>query len=107
MSRQAAYYDRDAGIMFLTVVPRDKRRRGGRYVVFQRPRLGIDRLRSPGGRRGLRCRVLGPAEIFPPDPLKALPHPTSTRWARRRWPIRSRWERVNGSFGSSVVGSVG
>jgi uncharacterized protein YuzE len=82
MIRQAAYYDREARIVFFKVLPRRRRRRG--YVYDEEFEWGtIERAEENDEICGVE--IWRPEEMFPADLLDALPHPTLTRWTRLGW----------------------
>jgi hypothetical protein len=88
--RQTAYYDRDVGIVYLTVVARRRRRRrGGRTITGKDHGWGL--VMWEGG-EVCGLEFWRPEEIFPPDVLAALPSPIISSWERRRSSIRRPWE---------------
>ena len=82
MARQTAYYDREAGIVFITVIPR-RRRRGRGYVAYSDERgWGLIDHAEGDGEEVCGIEIWRPEEMFPADLLDALPHPTLSRWTR-------------------------
>jgi uncharacterized protein YuzE len=80
MIRQAAYYDREARIVYFKV--RRRRRRGD--VYDEEFEWGtIERAEADDEICGVE--IWTPKEMFPEDLLEALPHPTFTRWTRVWW----------------------
>jgi len=94
MSRQAAYYDRDAGIVYITVLPRDRRRRHGRGRTSEDRGWGLIDYEDRDGRQVCGFELWRPEEIFPPDLLAAFPPVTFGRWERVFFSVRRRWGRI-------------
>ena len=92
MTRQTAYYDREAGIVHVTILPRRHRKR---HSLIERSDerpwglIGYDNSNEVVGFEFWR-----PLETLPADLLEAMPELEWTRWERLTWPVRDRWDRI-------------
>jgi uncharacterized protein YuzE len=90
--RQTAYYDSDAGIVYIGVLPPNRRRRGSRQIVSDDYGWGLIDYEDRAGGEVCGAGFWRPEEIFPRELLEALPHPTFTPFERRRMALRDRWD---------------
>jgi hypothetical protein len=90
MSRQTAYYDREAGIVYIGIAgQRGQRRTRGLIVCDERNWGLIDRVEGTDEVVGLE--IWRPKEMFPPDLLEAIPPPVGRQFA---WRLRDHWSRL-------------
>lgn len=91
--RQAAYYDREAGIVYIGITPRSRRRRRDQPTTDEVCSWGLI-VRAERSREIVAVEMWRPKEMLPPDLLEAMPSPT---WMRREvvsQALRGRLDRV-------------
>ena len=90
--RQAVYYDREAGIVFIDITPRSRWRRE-RFGAAEQRSWGLI-LRAGQSHEVVAVEMWRPKEMLPPDLLDAIPSPTWTRWEALARAVGSRLDWV-------------
>jgi uncharacterized protein YuzE len=92
MMRQSAYYDREAGIVYVTVLSR--RRRKHRSLLARSDERGWGLIHYDTSGEVVGFEFWRPKEMLPADLLEAMPEPEFMRWERFRLRIRFGWDRT-------------
>ena len=92
MAKHTAYYDRGAGIVYVTVLPRNRRKR--RSLIERSDERSWGLIDHDAADEVVGVEIWRPLEMLPSDLLDALPPPTRSRWERIAWPISDLWNRL-------------
>jgi uncharacterized protein YuzE len=88
--RQVAYYDRDAGVVYIGIIPRSRRHGRNRFITAEERSWGLVH-RAERSDEVVGIEMWRPKEMLPPDLLEAIPPPTWTRWEAMAQAVRGRW----------------